>query len=84
MKLIIDNYPDQVEEFDAPNHPQDESMGTRKVPFSKELYIEADDFMEDAPKKFYRLSVGREVRLRYAYYVTCVSGRGSPRTYSVS
>ncbi|MBN1456600.1 MAG: glutamine--tRNA ligase/YqeY domain fusion protein [Sedimentisphaerales bacterium] len=72
LKVIIDNYPDgQVEELDAINNPQDPDAGTRKVPFTKELYIEQDDFMEDAPKKFFRLSVGREVRLRYAYFVTC-------------
>lgn len=72
IKLVIDNYPEgQVEEFEVQNNPEDESAGTRKVPFSKTLYIERDDFMEDAPKKFFRLSVGREVRLRAAYYVTC-------------
>lgn len=72
VKLIIDNYPDNVvEEIDAINNPEDLSMGSRKVPFSKELYIELDDFMEDPPKQFYRLAPGREVRLRYAYYVTC-------------
>jgi len=73
LKVIIDNYPDnKVEELDAVNNPEDSSMGTRKVPFSKELYIEQDDFMEDPPKKFYRLTPGREVRLRYAYFITCV------------
>lgn len=72
IKLVIDNYPeDQVEEFEVQNNPEDENAGSRKVPFSKTLYIERDDFMEDAPKKFFRLSVGREVRLRAAYYVTC-------------
>ncbi|TIH15675.1 glutamine--tRNA ligase/YqeY domain fusion protein [Marinifilum sp. JC120] len=72
IKLVIDNYPEgQVEEFEVQNNPEDEAAGTRKVPFSKTLYIERDDFMEDAPKKFFRLSVGREVRLRAAYYVTC-------------
>jgi glutaminyl-tRNA synthetase len=72
VKLIIDNYPeDQEEELDAINNPEDESMGTRKVPFSRELYIEHDDFMEDPPKKFFRLAPGREVRLRYAYFITC-------------
>ena len=72
LRLVIDNYPEgQVEELDALNNPEDPSMGTRKVPFSRELYIEADDFMETAPKKFYRLSPGREVRLRYAYFVKC-------------
>ena len=72
LKVVIDNYPeDLVEELDCPYHPEDESMGSRKVPFSKVLYIEQDDFMEDPPKKFFRLAPGREVRLRYAYYVTC-------------
>ncbi|WP_415713647.1 glutamine--tRNA ligase/YqeY domain fusion protein [Maridesulfovibrio sp.] len=72
IRLVIENYPEgQVEEFEVQNNPEDESAGTRKVPFSKTLYIERDDFMEDAPKKFFRLSVGREVRLRAAYYVTC-------------
>jgi len=72
LKVTIENYPDnQVEMMDAQNHPQHPEMGVRQVPFSKTLYIERDDFMEDAPKKFFRLSVGREVRLRYAYYVTC-------------
>jgi glutaminyl-tRNA synthetase len=72
LRLVIDNYPEgQVEELDALNNPEDPSMGTRKVPFSRELYIEADDFMETPPKKFYRLSPGREVRLRYAYFVKC-------------
>ena len=73
IKLVITNYPDdQVEEIIAPNHPKDESMGTRKISFSKTLYIEKEDFMEDPPKRFYRLSPGgREVRLRYAYYIKC-------------
>lgn len=72
VKLIIDNYPDsQIEQLDAVNNPEDTTAGTRKVPFSKELYIEREDFMEDPPKKFFRLSPGKEVRLRYAYYVTC-------------
>jgi len=72
LKVTIENYPDdQVEELIAKNHPQKEDMGTRKISFSKVIYIERDDFLEDAPKKFFRLSVGREVRLRYAYYITC-------------
>ena len=72
LKVTIENYPDgQVEELTAKNHPQREEMGTRSINFSKVIYIERDDFMEDAPKKFFRLSVGREVRLRYAYYITC-------------
>jgi glutaminyl-tRNA synthetase len=73
LKVVIDNYPDdQVEEMDAINNPEDESMGKRKVPFSKVLYIEREDFREDPPKKFFRLAPGREVRLRYAYYIKCV------------
>lgn len=72
VKLVIDNYPaGGIEEMDAINNPEDESMGSRKVPFSGVLYIERDDFREDPPKKFYRLYPGNEVRLRYAYYVTC-------------
>ncbi|MEO1997328.1 MAG: glutamine--tRNA ligase/YqeY domain fusion protein [Planctomycetaceae bacterium] len=72
LKVIIENYPeDQVDELQAVNNPEDESAGTRRVPFSRELYIERDDFMEDPPKKFFRLAPGREVRLRYAYLVTC-------------
>jgi glutaminyl-tRNA synthetase len=74
LKVVIDNYPeDQVDELDAVNNPEDESAGTRKVPFSKVIYIEQQDFMEDPPKKFFRLSIGREVRLRYAYFITCNS-----------
>ncbi len=74
VKVVIDNYPEgQVEELDAVNNPEDESMGTRKVKFSRELYIEREDFMENPPKKFFRLSPGTEVRLRYAYFVTCTS-----------
>ncbi|MCE5326110.1 MAG: glutamine--tRNA ligase/YqeY domain fusion protein [Planctomycetaceae bacterium] len=74
VKVIIDNYPaDQSEELDAVNNPEDAAAGSRKVPFGRELYIEADDFMEVPPHKFHRLSPGREVRLRYAYFVTCTS-----------
>ena len=73
LKVIIDNYPEgQIEELDAINNPEDPAMGTRKVPFSRELYIEQDDFMENPPKKFFRLAPGREIRLRYAYFITCV------------
>ncbi len=72
LKVVIENYPDDlVEELEAINNPEDESAGTRTVPFSKELYIERDDFMEDPPRKFFRLAPGREVRLRYAYFITC-------------
>jgi len=73
LRVVIDNYPeDQTEELEAINNPEDPSAGTRKVPFSRVLYIERDDFMEHPPRKFYRLAPGREVRLRYAYYITCV------------
>lgn len=72
LKVVIENYPeDQVEQLDAINNPEDESAGKRKVPFSRELYIERTDFMEDPPKKFFRLGPGREVRLRYGYFITC-------------
>jgi glutaminyl-tRNA synthetase len=72
LKVVIDNYPDgEVEEMDAINNPEDPGMGTRKVPFSRVIYIEHDDFMEEPPKKFYRLAPGREVRLRYAYFIRC-------------
>jgi glutaminyl-tRNA synthetase len=74
LKVVIDNYPQgQVEELEAINNPEDPGAGTRKVPFSRELYIEQEDFMETPPKKFYRLAPGREVRLRYAYFVTCTN-----------
>ncbi len=72
LKVVIENYPeDEEEQLTALNHPGDESMGTRSLPFCRELYIEQDDFLEDPPKKFFRLAPGREVRLRYAYLVTC-------------
>src|SRR5262245_47863527 len=72
LRVVIENYPDdRVEEMDAVNNPEDESAGTRKVPFSKVLYIEQDDFREDPPKQFFRLAPGREVRLRYGYFITC-------------
>ncbi len=72
LKLVIDNYPDGAsEELEAVNNPEDPNAGTRRIPFARELYVEAGDFMENPPKKFYRLSPGREVRLRYAYFVTC-------------
>lgn len=73
LKLIVDNYPEgKTEELEAPCHPQNPAMGTRKIPFSREIFIEKDDFMEDPPKQFYRLGPGREVRLRYGYIVTCI------------
>src|SRR6185437_94736 len=74
LKVIIDNYPEgQVEEMDAVNNPEDPTAGTRKVPFSRVLYIEQDDFREDPPKQFFRLSPGREVRLRWGFFLTCNS-----------
>jgi glutaminyl-tRNA synthetase len=74
LKVVIENYPaGQVEEFDAPNHPQKPELGSRRIPFSREIYIERDDFMEDPPKKFFRLAPGREVRLRCAYFIKCES-----------
>ena len=72
LKVVIENYPEgQSEELDAVNHPDDPAAGTRKIKFGRELYIEHDDFMENPPKKFFRLSPGTEVRLRYAYFITC-------------
>ncbi|HYO80704.1 MAG TPA: glutamate--tRNA ligase family protein, partial [Bryobacteraceae bacterium] len=72
LRVVIENYPDDlVEQMEAVNNPEDESAGTRQVPFSKVLYIEADDFREDPPKQFFRLAPGREVRLRYGYFITC-------------
>ncbi len=74
LKVVIDNYPEnQSEEMEAVNNPEDPDAGTRQVPFSRVLYIEQDDFRENPPKQYYRLSPGREVRLRYAYFVTCTS-----------
>jgi glutaminyl-tRNA synthetase len=73
LKVVIDNYPEgEVEELEAENNPEDESMGHRKMPFSREIYIEREDFMEDPPRKYFRLAPGREVRLKHAYYITCV------------
>ena len=72
LKVVIENYPEgESEMVEAQNHPQNPDMGTRQVPFGRELYVEHDDFMEDPPRKFFRLAPGREVRLRYAYFVTC-------------
>ena len=74
LRVIIDNYPEgQIEELEAVNNPEDPAAGTRRLPFSRELYIEQDDFREDPPKKFFRLGPGREVRLRYGYFITCTS-----------
>ena len=84
LKLVIDNYPeDLVEELEAINNPEDVSQGTRKVPFSKVIYIEQDDFREEPPPKYFRLAPGREVRLRYAYFVTCTSVIKNPITGEV-
>jgi len=72
LRVVIENYPEgQSEELDAPYHPNDPDMGSRKIPFSKVIYVERDDFMEEPPRKFFRLGPGREVRLRYAYFITC-------------
>jgi glutaminyl-tRNA synthetase len=72
LKVVIENYPEgQIEELEAINHPDDPAAGTRKIAFGRELYIEQDDFMENPPKKFFRLAPGREVRLRYGYFITC-------------
>ena len=72
LKVVIENYPEgQVEQLDAVNHPDDASLGSRQIPFSRELYIEHEDFMEEPPKKFFRMAPGREVRLRYGYFITC-------------
>ncbi len=85
LKLVIDNYPDDlVEEMDAINNPEDPAAGIRKVPFSKVLYIEQNDFMEDPPKKFFRLAPGKEVRLRYGYFVKCVDVVHDPKTGEVT
>ncbi|HJO59467.1 MAG TPA: glutamine--tRNA ligase/YqeY domain fusion protein [SAR202 cluster bacterium] len=84
IKLVIENYPeDQVEYLEAANNPQDRDSGTRKIPFSKELFIEQDDFMENPPKKFFRLTLGREVRLRYGYLITCTEIIKDPITDEV-
>jgi len=73
LRVVIDNYPEgRVEELDAQNNPEDPGMGTRKIPFSRVVYIEKDDFREDPPKKFFRLAPGREIRLKHAYYIKCV------------
>ncbi len=84
LRVVIVNYPeDQVDELEAVNNPEDPSMGTRKVPFSRVLYIERDDFREDPPKQFFRLAPGREVRLRYAYFITCTGVVKDDRTGEV-
>jgi glutaminyl-tRNA synthetase len=85
LRMIIDNYPEEpVEEFECPNHPQNPGMGSRRVPFSRVLYIEQEDFLENPPKKFYRLAPGREVRLRYGYFIKCASVVKDPNTGEVA
>lgn len=85
LKVVLDNYPDGVvEELEAVNNPEDASAGTRKVPFSRILYIEQDDFKEDPPKQFYRLAPGREVRLRYGYIIKCVGVTKDPQTGAIT
>jgi glutaminyl-tRNA synthetase len=85
LKVIIDNYPEQESEsLQAVNNPEDASAGTRSIPFSKTLYIERDDFLEEPPKEYFRLAPGREVRLRYAYIVKCVGVTKDPRTGQVT
>ena len=85
LKVVIDNYPEQgSEELDAVNNPEDASAGTRSIPFSRTLYIERDDFLEEPPKEFFRLAPGREVRLRYAYIIKCVSVTKDARTGEVT
>lgn len=87
VKVVIDNYPEgEVEWLEAENNPEDENAGTRQIPFSRELYIEREDFMEDPPRKFFRLAPGREVRLKHAYYVTCesvVKAQGTGETLEI-
>jgi glutaminyl-tRNA synthetase len=84
LRVLIDNYPEgQTEEFDCPYHPKNLEMGSRKVPFGRVLYIEQDDFMENPPKKFFRLSEGKEVRLRYGYFIKCVGIEKNPSTGEV-
>ncbi len=81
LKVVITNYPEgQAEELDAVNNPEDLSAGTRKVPFSRALYIEQDDFLEYPPKNFFRLAPGREVRLRYAYFIKCIDVKKNEKT----
>jgi glutaminyl-tRNA synthetase len=84
LRVVIDNYPEgEVEELEAVNNPEDPGMGTRKVPFSRVLYLEREDFREDPPKKWFRLAPGREVRLRYGYYITCTDMVKDPKTGEV-
>jgi glutaminyl-tRNA synthetase len=83
--VVIDNYPEERQEaLEAINNPEDASAGTRSIPFSRTLFIERDDFLEDPPKEFFRLAPGREVRLRYAYIIKCISVTKDPRTGEVT
>ena len=85
LRVVIDNYPEgQVEMFDCPYHPKNPDAGSRKVPFSRNLFIEREDFMEEPPKKFFRLSPGREVRLRYGYFIRCVGFEKDPATGEIA
>ena len=85
LKVVIENYPEgRLEEFDAVNNPEDESAGTRRVPFSREIYIERNDFMEDPPRKFFRLAPGREVRLKHAYFIKCERAVKDPDTGEIT
>jgi glutaminyl-tRNA synthetase len=85
LRVILDNYSEtQVEEFECPNHPQNPGMGSRKVPFSRDLYIEEEDFLENPPKKFFRLAPGKEVRLRFGYFIKCVTVVKDPKTGKVT
>jgi glutaminyl-tRNA synthetase len=85
LKVVIENYPDgRVEWFDAENNPEDPAAGTRKLPFSREIWIERDDFREEPPRKWFRLSPGREIRLKFAYYVTCTGVIKDPQSGEVT
>jgi glutaminyl-tRNA synthetase len=84
LRVILDNYPEtRVEEFECPNHPQNPGMGSRRIPFSRDLYIEEEDFLENPPKKFFRLAPGKEVRLRFGYLIKCVNVVKDPKTGKV-
>ncbi len=79
LRVVIENYPEgETEHLRAINNPEDEGAGSREVPFSRELYIEREDFMEDPPRKYFRLAPGREVRLRYAFFITCREASKDP------
>ncbi len=85
LRVILDNYPEtQVEEFECPNHPKNPGMGSRRIPFSRVLYIEEEDFLENPPKKFFRLAPGKEVRLRFGYFIKCTNVVNDPKTGRVA